>query len=344
MAVAQDVTNAYNALLKTTLDNYRGQLVDNIFNKFVLSWLLMEKQRVRMLSGGEQIVEHLLVGENSDTGNYAEWASVDITPQGGVEVAKFDWKQLVSTIAISGLEELKNNGKEAILSLLKARVLQSEKTLQKLVNDQLWGAVGGFTSILDIVDTTVAAGGSGVAVGEIDPDTAGNEYWVSQFKNLSAAATGNVTDAGEFAELQRELTSLYNLASDGNEAVSALISDRLTYEIYELGLTPNVRYEDTKSVNAGFTNLLFKGVPMYWDKAAPVGTVVGINPDTLTLVGHKDRWFKQSPFTASPIDGAGDGFGGAKWLDARYAVISTVGNLTVNDRRKNLKIVNFNQA
>lgn len=323
--------DAQASYLNATLDNYRGQLVDNVFNKHVLSWLLMDKSRTRMLSGGEQIVEHLLVADNTDTGNLAEWAQFDITPQGGIEVAKYDWKQLVTSIAISGMEELKNNGKEAILNLLQARVKQSESSLQKKVNDQLLGvSAGGWTSIYDAIDDTATLGG-------IDP--AVETLWKSPVTDLTGVATGTAT----FAELLAALTSLYNTASDGNEHVHCLLGDQATYEMYELGLTPNVRFQaKTKDGDIGFTNLLFKGVPFYFDKAAQVGSVVGINTDTLTLVGHKDRWFKQSRFTDSPIDSASATTGDATFVDARYAVISAVGNLTVNDRRKNFKLEGFN--
>lgn len=324
MATAADAHASY---LNVTLDNYRGQLVDNVFNKHVLSWLLMEKQRTRMLSGGEQIVEHLLVADNDDTGNLAEWAQFPITPQGGIEVAKFDWKQIITSIAISGMEELKNNGKEAILNLLKARVKQSETSLQKLVNDQLLGVqAGGWTSIYDIIDDVAVCG-------EIDP--ANEPLWKSQVHD----ATGETAD---FATLQAILTNLYNSASDGNDVVTALLGDQATFEMYELGLTPNMRFQmKDKTGSIGFTNLLFKGVPFYWDKAAQEGSVIGINADTLTLVGHKDRWFKQSKFTDSPIDSAHATSGAATFTDARYAVITAVGNVTVNDRRKNFKLTGF---
>jgi len=335
-AVAGDVTRAGADLLATTLDNYRGKLVDNVFNKHVLSWMLMEKNRTRMESGGLNIVEHLMFEENDDVTQYDEWDTVDITPQGGIDTASYEWKALVSTIAMSGMEEFKNQGKEQIINLLKARIMQSEKSLQKMVNNQLWGIdTTGFNSILDLIDDTATVGG-------INPAT--QTKWASPVTDLSAADTGNTTDPGTFAEFQRTATNLYNTASDGNDQVKALIGDQGSHEIYELGLTPNVRFTDTKAASIGFQNVAFKGVPFYWDKAAPVGTVIGINPETISLVGGKGRWFKQSGFTKSPIDGDGGALGGGTFRDARYAVITAFGNLTTNERRKNFKIVNFAQA
>ena len=323
-------------LLATTLDNYRGKLVDNVFNKHVLSWLLMDKNRTRMDAGGEKIVEHIQSGTNGDTTEYTEWQSVPITPQGFIDVAEYDWKMLMSTIAISGLEEFKNQGEERIINLLKARIKNSESSLQKMVNDQLWGVdATGFNSVLDLIDDTFDAGGIDCSV---------ETWWQSPTRNLSAAAT-SATDAGEFSELLRELTTSYNNASDGNDFVTALVGDQATHEVYELGLTPQVRYTDKKSASLGFQNVAFKGVPFYWDKAAPAGTVIGVNPSSLTLVGGKGKWFKQSGFTTNPIDqDTGGATGDANFRDARYAVIVAYGNVTINERRKCFKVYNFGAA
>lgn len=324
--------DAYNDLLATTLDNYRGKLVDNLFKQNVLSWLLTKKVgKVRMIGSGEKIVEHLLTSENTDVDSYAEWAQVDITPQGAIDVAEFDWGTLVGTIAISGLEEAKNQGEAQILSLLKARTMQTEKTLQKTMNALLWGEsaiTGSFGSVLDLIDDAE----TGNDVGGID--VSANTWW----KSPTHSTVNTVMD---YDSLVAKLTNLYNTASDGADVVKALVGDQTAFEMYELGLHPSVRYEDTESANAGFRNLSFKGVPFHFDKAAPTGTVIGINPDYIHVVGHKDRWFKQSPFTASPIDGAATG---AKWLDARFAVISTFGQVTVNARDKHFKLENVGIA
>ena len=74
---------------------------------------------------------------------------------------------------------------------------------------------------------------------------------------------------------------------------------------------------------------MFKQCPMYWDRDCPVGTVYGLNSKYIALVGHTDRWFKQSPFSDGPRAAAG---GNATTVDARYSMITTFGNLTVSNR------------
>ena len=326
------VADAAADLLSVTLDNYRGKLVDNVFNKHVLSWILMDKNRTRMDSGGDKIVEHVMdTDTNSDAKEYAEWEDVPITPQGFITTATYDWKTLVSTIAISGLEEFKNQGEERIINLLKARIQHSEKALQKLVNDMLWGVEAtGFESAVDLIDDTVDVGGIDASV---------QTWWQSPVIDMTNASPDTTFDT-----LFANLTTLYNDASDGTDVVTSLVGAQAVHEAYELGLTPNVRYTDAKSASLGFQNVAFKGVPFYFDKAAPAGTVLGINPEALTLVGGKGRWFKQSGFTNSPIDADTAVAGGANFRDARYAVITAYGNLTINERRKCFKLEGWNQT
>jgi hypothetical protein len=317
---------AYDSMLEVTLKNYRKQLTDNVFNDRVLLWYLKDKNRVRMLSGGEQIVEHLVYSQNDDATSYGEWEPVRITPQGGITTAKFDWKSIISTIAISGMEEAKNQGEEQILSLLEARVMQSEETLKEILNEMLWGVRGSAAKGTD-VESVVDAIDDTVAFGEINPATA--PYWKSYVKTGVAAA-----------DLRKELTTAYNTSAKGSDHVGALMGAQDAFELYESQLVDNVRYEDTRSASLGFTNLMFKGIPFYWDSICPSGTVLGVNPKYITLVGHKRRWFKQSKFTENPIDSdAATAAGNAEFVDARFAVISAYLNVTVRNRQRHFKVV-----
>lgn len=323
--------DAYNSLLEVTLKNYRKELADNVFNDRVLTWFLKDKNRVRMLSGGEQIVEPIISGKNTDAKSYAEWAQVPITPQGGIGSAKYDWKSIASTIAISGMEEAKNNGEEQIINLLEARVMQSEETLKEMLNEQLWGVQSG-PEATD-VNSIVAAVDSTGAFGELNPATPGQEFWAAYEQDQSAVAK---------TALRARLTTAYNTSARGNDHVAALVGSQDAFELYESQLVDNVRYEDTKAANLGFTNLMFKGVPFYWDDIAPVGTILGLNPKYIQLVGHKNRWFKQSKFSENPFDSTHATTGAAAWVDARYSVISSFLNLTLRNRSRHFKLTGVN--
>jgi hypothetical protein len=316
----------YDQLLSTTLENYRKQLTDNVFSDRVLLWWLKDKNRTRMLSGGHTIVEPLIYAEG-EAGSYSEWEQVAITPQDGITAAEFPWRQLYATIAISGLQELQNNGEEEIINLLEAKVMQAEETLKERVNTMLIGDGTG-NSGKDFLGLEALIGDSGT-VGGIDSDAPGNEYWQSYVKDMTGA---NVDT------LRAELTTAFNTSAKGNDTVKCLLGSQDVFELYEGTLVENVRYQDVKAANQGFSNLMFKQVPFYWDDVIPDGDVYGLNPKYLTLVGHKNRWFKQSKFTENPIDSAHASSGAASFVDARYAVITAVGNLTIRNRKRHFKV------
>jgi hypothetical protein len=71
--------------------------------------------------------------------------------------------------------------------------------------------------------------------------------------------------------------------------------------------------------------------------------VFGINSKYLTLVGHKDRWFKNSGFTDNTASSHASS-GASTITDARYAIITAYGNLTVRNRARHFRMVNYQPA
>lgn len=315
----------FDSLLTTTLDNYRKTLTDNIFKSRVLLWWLTEKNRVRKLSGGVTIVEPLLIAEGQ-AGSYGEWDLINIIPQEGISAAQFPWRQLFASIAISGLEEAQNNGEEAIINLLDAKIGQAEETLKNRLSKMLYSDGTG-NSAKDFLGLAALVSDTGT-VGGIDATDPLNAYWKSVVVT-AAGATG--------AAIAGKMGAAFNAAGNGNDTVDGIFASQGAYELYESTLTPNVRYQDTKSANAGFSNLMFKQTPIYWDRDCPANTMYGLNSKYISLVGHSDRWMKQSPFTQGLNTAAG---GNASTLDARYALITSYGNLTVRNRSMHFKLTN----
>ena len=339
MALASHTPSTWNDILSTTMHNYHKTLTDNIFNSRPLLNYLMSNGRVKKISGGISIVEPIIYTDG-DADSYSEWDTVTVTPVNTATAAQFDWKQLYATVAISGLEEAQNNGKEMIVSLLEAKIMQAEDTLKTKLNGMLFGTTAGttpandFTSLIDLVDDVAVAGG-------INP--AGETWWKS-----IVTAVGAVDAAG----LEAAMRTAYNSASDsGNDRVDSLFTDDAVFGFYESTLTPQVRYTDTAKANLGFQNLMFKNVPLFWDFQCPAGVMLGLNSKYVGLTIHSDRDFKQSPFTdnmsgslGAPASGAGIGSASGNALDARVSFITTYGNSTVRNRRRCFKLTGISEA
>jgi hypothetical protein len=302
----------FDALLSTTLANYRDQLTDNVFSDRVLTNHLMTKGRIRMLNGGTKIVEPLIYGQNTTVASYSGYDSISLTAQTGITAAEYDWKQYAASIAISGIEEAKNNGEQEIINLLEAKIMQAEESMREGFNDMFYADGTGnngkdWNGLGNIVEATGT-------VGNINRATAGNEYWRSYEENTSTALT------------LAQMATAYNTVSVGNDHPDMVLTTQTLFEKYEALLQPQLRYTDAKTADAGFQNLLFKAAPVVFDASAPSGVMFFINSKYLTLVGHSGKWFQQTEFVR-PED-----------LDARYALIMCYGNLTCRNAKKQGKL------
>ena len=302
----------FDLLLSTTLANYRDQLTDNVFSDRVLTNHLMQKGRIRMLNGGTKIVEPLIYGQNTTVASYSGYDSIALTAQTGITAAEYEWKQYAASIAISGIEEAKNNGEQEIINLLEAKIMQAEESMREGFNDMFYSDGTGNSSkdwngLGNLIE-------SGNTVGGINSATAGNEYWRSYEENTATALTLG------------QMGTAYNSISVGNDHPDMILTSQTLFEKYEGLLQPQLRYTDTKTANSGFQNLLFKAAPVVYDASAPAGTMFFINSKYLTLVGHSGKWFTQTAFVR-PED-----------LDARYALIMCYGNLTCRNRSKQGKL------
>jgi hypothetical protein len=302
----------FDALLSTTLANYRDKLTDNVFTARPLTYWLSDKGRIRTESGGTKIVEQLIYGQNDTVKSYSGYETLSLTPQEGISAAEYDWKQYGASIAISGIEEAKNNGEHAIIDLLEAKIMQAEESLREGFNQMFFGDGTGnsgknWNGLGNLIE-------SGNTVGGINSATAGNEYWRSYEENTAGALT------------LLQMATAYNSVSVGNDHPDLILTTQTLFEKYESLLQPQLRYTDTKTAEAGFQNLLFKGAPIMYDVHAPVGTMFFINSKYLKLVGHSDKWFAQTDFVRPENQ------------DARFALIMCYGNLVCSNRKKQGKL------
>lgn len=303
----------FDALLSTTLANYRSQLTDNVFTARPLTYTLMDKGRIRMLNGGTKIVEPLIYGESNTVKSYSDYDSIALTPQTGISAAEYDWKQYAASISISGIEEAKNNGEAEIINLLEAKIMQAEESMREGFNRMFFADGTGnggkdWNGLGNLVESENSVGGINSASGQ------GNDWWRSYEENTSTALT------------LAQMATAYNTVSVGNDHPDVILSSQLLFEKYESLLQPQLRYTDTKTADAGFQNLLFKAAPIMYDVHCNANTMFFLNTKYITLVGHSSKWFQQTEFIR-PED-----------LDARYALIMCYGNLTVRNRKKQGKL------
>lgn len=282
----------YDALLTTTLFNYKNVMYDNIFKASAFLAALREYDGIETINGGERI-QRALMYETSATRSYSGYEQLIITPADGMTSCFFDWKEIAGSITISRREERQNSGEAAMLDLLKQKTMQSEMSLKQAVNTQL---------IQGTVDTaTFVPGNSAKDLNPLfyflpanraaDPLAGGNvgnisrvtySWWRPRCFNFGANAAVNPTDftlaTTTFAGFKVAMHRAMNYCSRGADGSSPniIVSDQVTNETYENALDVQIRYYDTKLGDMGFNVIKCKGASMVWDELVPdvyTGTV-----------------------------------------------------------------------
>lgn len=307
----------YDSLIATTLEKYMPKLEDNIFeNRALLDWL-KRKDRVKKFDGGSKIVVPLIYAANSTFQTYSGYDSLNLTPQEGISAAEYEWKQASISIAISGIEDAKNNGESAVINLLESKVMQAEESAAEEFNTMFFTSDGTGNGGKDWYGLAALVGNQTygpATVGGINGTT--EAFWRAQIEATAEALT------------LADLSTQYNACSVGNNQPDFEITTSTLWEKYESLLQPQQRFMDEKTANAGFQNLMHKRAPVVWDEACPSGDWYFLNSKHIMLVAHSQKWFKMRKFV-EPED-----------KDAKYAVILSYGNLVTNNRRMLGKLAN----
>ena len=306
---------SFDALVSTTLKNYRKTLSDNITNQQALWYQMKQKGFVREDEGGTSIVEPLLTGTNSTVATFSGYDIIDTTPQEGISAAEFNWKQIAGSVSISGEEEFKNSGsKVRILSLLESKLTQLEESMKLFLNEQLFGDGTG-NSGKDITGLQLAVEDGAVwsTYGGIDSSLAANSFWRNQWTGSVGSFAANGVDTWR---------TLYNSASRSSSKPTLIVTTQNVFEAYEKSLSVNERFTDTKMGDAGFQNLLYKATPIVFDEDCPAGYTYFLNVDFLRFVVGKGRNFVSTPFQKPENQ------------EAKVSQVILYGSLTCNNRAR----------
>lgn len=297
-------TRTLDALLTTTLDNYRPTLEDNVFTARPLLYWLKQKDRIWHKGGGAQIIVPLLYGQNTAVQSYAGGDTLTVTHADGITAAIYDWKQLAASIEIYGIEEAKNSGDQELIDLVQAKIDQTEESMAESLNAMAYlgdgatpygsGSAGsGWNGLANMVT------GSTGTFGQINRATAGNEYWRSYVDSTSAVLTLS------------QMTTAYNTVSRGSDSPDAIFTTQALFEKYESLLQPQLRFQDPKTADGGFQNLLFKTAPIMFDPVMTTayaggttdqnavnqdGTMYFLNSKYVKLAVLTNKWFTPTPF------------------------------------------------
>ena len=228
-----------DAVLATTIDHFIPKLEDNIFTSKPFLYALQQGGRIQNFTGAS-IEVPLMYAEVANKGSYSETDVFAQAAETGIGNANFTWKQYYALISFSGLELAKNSGKEAVLSLLKARMQQAELTIAENLDEMLLGdGTGNSSKDWDGLKKIAATVDN--SVGGLDSTT--YTWWDPYVDATNAALT--------LARMQ----TAYNTVSEGNDHPNLILTTLTRFGTYEGFLNSYSRFEDPVYADAGFQNL-----------------------------------------------------------------------------------------
>ncbi len=132
--------SSYDDITATTIENRSGELADNVSTNTALLSRMRKRGNVRLVSGGDVILQELAYAENGNFIRYSGLETLPIAEQDEFSAAQFAWKQAAVAVVMSGLDELKNSGKEKFIDLMEARITNAERTMTNNISSDIYSS------------------------------------------------------------------------------------------------------------------------------------------------------------------------------------------------------------
>lgn len=268
--------------LTLSLVNMVPGIRDNIFNQNPTLNYLYNKKGIK-LRGGASISHGLVYATNGTAQSYSRYETLDVTPQDGLTRDQWEWAQYAVSMSIDGFtERVANQGDQALIDALDEKRMQAEESQSLLLEQHIFKGTPAANDLRSLPVIVLDSGTEGNIAG------GANTWWQS-----------TVTASGSYALRGRsDMTVLYNTLTNRNPAGlnGFIVSDQTSLEAYESSLVSQVRFQDTKMVDIGLQNLLFKKLPWFWSSQANSGVIYMLDDRALHFYVSSATDFVVTPF------------------------------------------------
>ena len=268
-------------IVTTTLRNRSRTLSDNVSNHNALLRRLRENGNQTSVTGRD-IVRELEYADNGTVQFYNGYETLDVSPSDVLSAAVFDYKQLAGNVTISGLEQIKNSGEQAIINLLEARINVLEKSMMNSLSTSIYsdgtGSSGKEVGGLQLI---VADGGTGT-VGGINSSTF--TFW----QNVQTTATSS---AFSTTNVQADMNNIYLQLVRGADSPDLVMAGTNAYKAFLGSLQAIQRITSDDLANSGFTSVQYLNSDVVFDSACNTNRMYFLNPDYLRLEVAASRDF-----------------------------------------------------
>lgn len=310
----------YTDVLATTIENRSGKLADNVTKNNAVYAAMKKRGNIKTFSGGSQILQEISFQENGNFGWYSGYDLLSMAAADALTAAQFPIKQAACPVVISGLEEMQNSGKEAIIDLLEGRMGVAEGTMINNMCAAIYSDGSGFANkqltgfLLAIADAPATGVYGGI-------DRAAWPFWRNQ-----AVATGGASFSALAAGVfMQNLNKLWASLVRGADRPDVFLADNDGWTTYLAQLQNILRITDVKTGDLGFPSVKFMDADFVLDggiggflSGALVSHIYALNTKYLFLRPFKGRNFVPlSPDRRVPLN-----------QDAMAQILVWAGNIT----------------
>lgn len=306
-------------IIATTIQSRTGIIADNVTKNNALLSRLKQRGNIKTFSGGNVILEELSFAQNGNASWYSGYETLPVAAQDVISAAQFNIKQCAVPVTISGLEQLQNAGKEAIIDLLEARMGVAEATMANLVAAGVYADGTGFSgkeidglkNIAPIVNTNIC--------GSIDRATWA--FW----KNVSADASTINGAPTTPANIQNAMNQTWAQLVRGSDRPDLIVMDNAYWGYYVASLQSIQRFTNSDQANLGFASLKFMDADVVLDGG------VGGGMSSKTAYFLNTKYIKYRPHAQRNMVPLSPGQRYSVNQDASTQILAWAGNMTVSN-------------
>jgi hypothetical protein len=306
-------------IIATTIESRTKSIADNVTKNNALLSRLEQRGKIKTVSGGSKIFEELSFAENGNAGWYSGYDLLPVAAQDVISAAEYEFKQAACPVTISGLDMLKNSGKEAMIDLLEGRISVAEATMANLIAGGVYSdGTGAGGKQLTGLNAAVPVTPAGTTYGGIV--TNNFPFWTNAVQDQTAAQLTAALVQGYFNNLWAKLVR-------GSDRPDLIVIDAGVWAIYLASLQTNQRFTDSGSATLGFPTLKYMDADVVLDGGiggfCPLNTGFFLNTKYLKYRPHSSRnMVPLAPNKRYAIN-----------QDAEVQILAWAGNLTCSGRQ-----------
>jgi hypothetical protein len=293
---------------------------DQVYGNILMLYRLMRANK-RVIGGGTQIEVPQLYADFSTGSAYQGFETMATTPHDTIKNLAFDWKQYYVTWAIDGLTLIKTDSADAIANILTLQAQQAYMRMATILSNGLWG---------DGVTTGAGVKEIDGLRGAIGNNVVGNANYGTQSRSSNVWHRSYIDAATTTLSFQA-MRNMISGTTFGGYHPTILVSGKTVYNLHWGLYTSTAGYGRTVQVQpsghdemlaqAGWTNLLFEGIPHAIDDNCPAGNLFALNENVLQWVVSPRGDFYMEDFQ-KPVN-----------QDAMVAALLWAGNLVSQSSR-----------